>query len=500
MATSPLRIPARLLLALAAAVVLALTAGVAAPTPAVAATKDPRLAEKLTSVLSDSRVRTARTSVVVLDAADGSELYGRYAWRGTTPASNTKILTAAAAMKTLGPGYRFKTQVIIRATPANGVVHGYLYLKGYGDPTTVVSDYRSLARQVAARGITRVTGKLVADATFFDSDRYNANWSTSYQSDYYAAQISALTVAPNRDYDSGTVVVKYRPGAKKGSRAKIRISPASAASYVKIVNKMTTSASGSRGWVSVSRRNATNTITVSGRIPLGRSTQKEWVTVDKPELYAAAVFRSELAKVGVRIDGSSKIGATPTTRRRQVALDRSMPLSSLLVPFLKLSNNMHAEHLTKTMATLKGGRGNWSDGLKITMAYVRSTGAPMDGTRLVDGSGLSRANKITPRAMGRVLFAVQNESWFPAFYAALPVAANADRMVGGTLRSRMRGTRAAGNAHAKTGTLTGVTALSGYVRGRDGRRYVFAMLSEHSGASPRPVEDKLVVALANWRR
>jgi D-alanyl-D-alanine carboxypeptidase/D-alanyl-D-alanine-endopeptidase (penicillin-binding protein 4) len=124
----------------------------------------------------------------------------------------------------------------------------------------------------------------------------------------------------------------------------------------------------------------------------------------------------------------------------------------------------------------------------------------MRGIVLRDGSGLTRSNKITPRAMGVVLDKVQKEKWFPAFYASLPVAGHSDRMTGGTLAKRMKHTEAAGNAHAKTGTLTGVTALSGYVRGSDGRQYVFSMMSQYTGRTPRPVEDKLVVVLANHRR
>jgi D-alanyl-D-alanine carboxypeptidase/D-alanyl-D-alanine-endopeptidase (penicillin-binding protein 4) len=119
---------------------------------------------------------------------------------------------------------------------------------------------------------------------------------------------------------------------------------------------------------------------------------------------------------------------------------------------------------------------------------------------LSDGSGLTRANSLTPRALGTLLVKVQQEKWFPAFKASLPVAGNSRRMVGGTLRHRMNGTRAADHAWAKTGTLTGVTTLSGYVQGRDGRLYAFSMLSQYSGSTPRPVEDKLVVALAGWRR
>jgi D-alanyl-D-alanine carboxypeptidase/D-alanyl-D-alanine-endopeptidase (penicillin-binding protein 4) len=490
-----------LLAPLLAATLLGLVASSGTVSPAAAAPtgRDPALVRKLTSVMSVSRVQQATSSAVVLDARDGTELYARFGSRSTTPASNTKILTAVAAMKNLGPAYRFKTEVFRRATLKGGVVQGRLYLKGYGDPTARVSDYASLARQVRGQGIRRVTGGLVADASFFDGQRYNATWSTGYASSYYAAQTSALTVAPNADLDSGTVLLSYKPGAK-GRAAKVSVIPAAAARYVTITNKTTTGARGSSATFSARRTLNSNKITVSGRVPLGRATATRLITVHKPELYAAAVFRAELARVGVRVDGPTEAGDTPDGSRHRLARDTSMTLSKLLVPFLKLSNNMHAEALTKAMGTRKGRPGNWTDGLGYTLAYARSLGAPMAGVRLADGSGLTRSNKLTARAMGVVLYRVQRERWFAEFRAALPVAGNRARMTGGTLRNRMVGTRAADNAHAKTGTLTGVTALSGYVRGADGRRYAFSMLSQHRGTSPRPVENTLVQTLAGWRR
>jgi D-alanyl-D-alanine carboxypeptidase/D-alanyl-D-alanine-endopeptidase (penicillin-binding protein 4) len=221
--------------------------------------------------------------------------------------------------------------------------------------------------------------------------------------------------------------------------------------------------------------------------------------VHSPELYAGAVLRAELSKIGVTIAGKTITATTPATGRHLIGTDTSMRLSSLLRPFLKYSNNMHAETLTKAMSRKTGGPGSWPDGLAETKAYLRRLGTPMTGVVLVDGSGLSRANKLTPRAVTRVLVAVRKESWFAAFYAALPVAGNPTRSVGGTLRHRMNRTRAADNAHAKTGTLTGVTALSGYVTGRNNHVYVFSMLSQYSRSSPRPVENTFVVALANWR-
>ncbi|HEY5820750.1 MAG TPA: D-alanyl-D-alanine carboxypeptidase/D-alanyl-D-alanine-endopeptidase [Propionibacteriaceae bacterium] len=463
------------------------------------AVSDPKLVTKINTVMKDSRVQSAKSGVVVIDATSGDTLYSRYGTRAAMPASNTKILTAVSALHTLGPGYRFKTEVIRRGKLSNGTVTGRLYLKGYGDPTSRQSDYASLAQQVRRAGITTFTGQLIADASFFDAQRYNPGWSTSYASDYYAAEISALTVAPNADLDSGTVFVNYTP-AKAGQRAKITTTPAAAASYVKIVNQTTTSARGTSTTIGVRRSYGSNTITVSGRIAAGRGTGSQQITVSKPELYAAAVFRAELKKAGVTVRGSTALGTTPATSRHRVGLDTSITLGSLLVPFMKLSNNMHAEALTKTMGQSKGKPGNWKDGLGRTTAYLKSLGVPMQGVTLTDGSGLTRRNKVTPLAMATVLQKVRKETWFATFRASLPVAGNPNRMVGGTLRYRMTGTKAANNARAKTGSLTGVTALSGYVNGADGRLYVFSMLSNYSGSTPRPVENTFVVTLANWKR
>jgi D-alanyl-D-alanine carboxypeptidase/D-alanyl-D-alanine-endopeptidase (penicillin-binding protein 4) len=491
----PLPRPLVLVVAGTAALVLT-TAGAA---PAQAASADPRLVTKLNRVLSDSRVQRARTGATVLDAASGSRLYDRAGSRALMPASNTKIVTAVAALHTLGPGYRFQTDVIRRGRVVDGTLHGRLYLKGYGDPTARQSDYRALARQVRAAGITTVAGRLAVDSSFFDAQRYNPGWSTGYADDYYAAEISALTVAPNADYDPGTVVINYAPG-RRGGKARISTTPAAAARYVRIANSTTTGSSSSSSTFSVRRTHGSNTITVSGRVPLGRSTGHRLVTVHRPELYAAAVFRAELTRAGVRVAGGTVAVTTPSTSRHRVARDTSMTLSALLVPFLKLSNNGHAEALTKAMGARTARSGTWRAGLSATTSYLRGLGVPLTGVSLTDGSGLTRHNRLTARALTSTLQKVQVEPWFDAFSAALPVAGNPNRMTGGTLRSRMRGTRAADNAHAKTGTLTGVTALSGYVTGADGRRYVFSIVSNYSGATPRPVEDTFVVALAGWRR
>ncbi len=487
----------RRLFVAALAVLVAVAIPIVSPAPADAAA-DPALVSKLKSVMADPRSKAAKTGATVLDADTGELLYSRYGTRAVMPASNTKILTAAAALETLGPSYRFKTEVIRRAKVLDGVLQGRLYLKGYGDPTLRESDLATLARKTRAAGITRVAGDLVVDASFFDSQTYNPGWRTSYADEYYAAPVMGLTLAPNADYDSGTVIVRFTPGSR-GKRAKISTYPAAAARFLRIDNRTVTSARGTSTTFWVDRPYGSDTITVGGRVPQGRSTGSVLVTVSRPDLYAGGVFRAALADAGVVVDGAVIARTIPVSKQRLIARDRSMDLSAMLVPFMKLSNNMHAEALTKTMGRVDGAPGTWPAGLSITTRYLTSLGVPMTGVSLTDGSGLTRLNTVTPIAMATLLYRVRSEPWFADFSYSLPVAGNTSRMVGGTLRYRMNGTAAANNARAKTGSLTGVTALAGYVTGRDGRRYVFSLVSNYSGRSPRPVENTFVIALARWR-
>jgi D-alanyl-D-alanine carboxypeptidase/D-alanyl-D-alanine-endopeptidase (penicillin-binding protein 4) len=191
-----------------------------------------------------------------------------------------------------------------------------------------------------------------------------------------------------------------------------------------------------------------------------------------------------------------------TTPTGQVLLTRhsSMTLGQLLVPFLKLSNNSHAEAITKTLGARSTGNGTWASGTAALRSYAARVGISTSGMRFVDGSGLARANRLTPNQLASLLDKVQRTSWWSTFRAALPVAGTDPvRWTGGTLAMRMRGTPAAGNLRAKNGNLTGVTSLAGYVTGADGRHYVFVVISNFAGTSPRPVEDRLGVLLAGWR-
>ncbi|HET9138004.1 D-alanyl-D-alanine carboxypeptidase/D-alanyl-D-alanine endopeptidase [Actinophytocola sp.] len=470
--------------------VTALTGVAGAP---VAAQDRGSLAGDLDAILANPGLAGADVALVVR-TVDGQELYRRGSDRRQQPASNAKLVTSAAALEVLGPDYRFGTTVGATGRLAARVLHGDLYLRGTGDPTMLAADYDSLAAQVAAAGVRLVTGNLVADDSWFDGVRLGTGWAWDDEPFYYDAQVSALTAAPDTDFDAGSVIVRVSP-TTAGAPARVETVPPT--DHVRIVSSAVTGAAGTGSTVSVDREHGTNTITVSGSVPAGASPVQEWMAVWDPTGYAASLLRAALGAHGVRVLGRTTRGVTPPAART-LAERRSMPLSELLVPFMKLSNNLHAEILMKAMGRARSNEGSWNAGIAAVRGVLPGFGIDPARLSLLDGSGLSRMDQISPDQLVALLIAARSRPWYPVWYAALPVAGEPDRMVGGTLRSRMRNTPAAGNVHAKTGSLTGVSSLSGYVTAADGQALVFSMVTNNSvGISLKPIEDAVAVRLAS---
>lgn len=449
------------------------------------------LGADLDAILADPGLAGADVGLVVT-TLDGDLVYQRAPERRRQPASNAKLATSAAALEVLGPDHTFTTTVATSGRRNGPVVDGNLYLKGTGDPTMLAADYDALAARVAAAGVRVVTGDLAADDTWFDDVRLGLSWAWDDEPYYYNAQVSALTVSPDSDFDAGSIIVRVAPGAP-GRRAAVTTEPAT--DYVKVVNRATTGPAGSANTVTVDREHGTNTVVVTGSIPAGGSTTSEWMAVWEPTGYAAALFRSSLKRHGVTVLGSTVRAATPAGAA-ELARRESMPLRELQVPFLKLSNNLHAEILVKSMGRAVAGEGSWDAGRPVLVDAL--TGLGVTGAlSMADGSGLSRMDQISPNQLAQLLSGAEDRPWFPDWFAALPVAGKSDRMVGGTLRSRMAGTAAEGAVHAKTGSLTGVTGLSGYVDTAAGDRLVFSMLTNNTiGVNAKAIEDKVAIRLA----
>ncbi|PRW64355.1 D-alanyl-D-alanine carboxypeptidase/D-alanyl-D-alanine-endopeptidase [Actinopolyspora mortivallis] len=448
----------------------------------------------LDGILEDPRLDGATVGVVVRDPETGRTLYAKHPHRRMTPASTAKLLTSVAALRVLGTGFRFHTRVLATGERRGPVLAGDLYLRGTGDPSMLARDYRRLAERVAEAGVEVVAGDLLADDTRFDDPELANGWMAVDEPYHYAAPVSALTVAPDTDYDAGSVMVRVRPAAP-GQPVHVSTVPETGA--IRIVNRARTTTGDTSG-VSVHREHGSSRVVVSGGMSSTAPPRRFFRSVPDPTRYALDVFRRALERHGVAVRGSAETARVPG-HARTLAEHRSMPLGRLLVPFLKLSNNGHAETLVKTMGERVAGEGSWRAGLRVLRRELAELGLDPRGYRLVDGSGLSTLNTVSPGQLARLLDAVRGEPWFDRWRSALPVAGISERMVGGTLRGRMVGTPAEGNVTAKTGSMTGVSALSGYVHTRTGRELVFSVVfNDFLGSPPRDVQDALAVRLATY--
>jgi len=470
---------------------------VSTPVTAHASTSYSNLQNSLNSIVNSS-LSGSTVSVTVRKASNGEIVYSRNPELGVTPASSLKVLTAAAALETLGEEYRFTTEVLTNGQVAKGTLYGNLYVKGSGDPTLLKRDFDHFASLLAKRGVKRLSGHIIGDDTKYDTVRLSPGISNEDESYYYAAQISALTLSPNTDYDAGSVIVDAKPSVN-GRAAKVTLTPAT--NIVRIVNKSKTVPKGYRNTLKIEREYGTNKILITGNVPIASSGKKEWITVSNPTAYALDVFKKSLAEKGITFVSTSKVLRGKTPEQARILLSKkSMPLKQLIIPFLKLSNNTHAEHLAKEMGKVKYEEGSWNTGLQVMREYAESIGLDSAQWKFEDASGMSHANKVCSSQLTLLLQRVRQEPWFNTFLKGLPIAGGKDRFVGGTLRTRMTTSPAKGNIIAKTGTLDKVSSLTGYVTTRDGELLVFSILTQNYRTSTLPTIDRMATTIANSRR
>ncbi len=461
-----------------------------------AANNDGNLGQEIQRILEQSPgLAGALTGISIRSAETGEMIYERGAQTRLRPASNLKLLTSAAALETLGEDHVFQTELYLKGVQVGHVLQGDVYLKGKGDPTLLEKDFDELAASLKHRQVKLVHGDLIGDDSWYDDVRYSQDLVWSDEQEYYGAAVSALTASPNEDYDTGTIIVEIAPGEKAGKRAKVKLEPET--DYVKVINKTKTESADANKKIEVERSHGTQVITVTGTIPEDAGVTKEWISVEDPTEYALSLFEKSMKKHGIKVLGKRKKGKTPEGAD-MIGTHQSMPLSQLLIPFMKMSNNSHAEVLVKEMGKEADGEGSWKDGLKVARNQLKSMGINMQTIMMRDGSGISQVNMIPANEITKLLYAIQEKTWFPAYLNALPIAGNENRMVGGTLRKRMKGTLAAGNVRAKTGTISGTSSLSGYVTTKRGEKIIFSIILNNfvDEKGITAIQDKIAVMLA----
>jgi len=446
--------------------------------------------------------------VVVLDTT-GRILFERNATRLFVPASNTKLLVAAAAAALLGPDLRVKTGVYAAGPVSDGVLQGDLVLYGRGDPTwsrrcfaadttregacerDPMRPLRDLAAQIRGRGIRTITGQVVGDGSWFEPVLVHRTWEQGDLLWWYAAPVSALA------FNDNSLDVGWGPGDEVGAPGRVSITPDFG--EVMLENRTRTVGPDSGFALDVGGDHGGLRLWAAGRMPLGRSDRTSYVAIPDPNWYAARALRAALTEARIAVLGGT---ASTTDSLRYAAARASAPLAEIesrpirewLVPILGPSQNLFAEMLLKQIGRRVAGEGSWAKGIEAERRFlIDSVG--LDSTQVApqDGSGLSHVNVASPLAFAKLLLWMRRRPGFQVFADALPLAGRS-----GTIRTRMTATPVEGRVFAKTGAIFRANALSGYVTLPDGGTRIFSILANNhdlGGAGMNPQIDSLVVEI-----
>jgi serine-type D-Ala-D-Ala carboxypeptidase/endopeptidase (penicillin-binding protein 4) len=435
-----------------------------------------RLGPRIDSVLARASVARVRWGVQVRDASTGAVLYARNAAEPFIPASNLKLVVAAAAVHHLDSLYRFRTTLYATGPVVDGVLQGDLVLYGRGDPMISgryfggnrTAVWEMLADSLRARGIRRVVGGVVADESWWDHEYVREDWDAADRLWWYGAPVSALGFSDN------SIDFLIRPGASVGAPARITGRPESGA--YRLENATRTVGAGGAHTLDFERGDGPGRVRAVGRIPVGAAADEESFAVDDAARWTGTVFRETLERAGIAIDRNevrvvSDPAASVSGGAATLVEWRSPPLPQAIAPVLMMSQNWFAETLVKTLGREVRGRGSWEAGLALERDFLtRVVGVDSADFVLRDGSGLSARNRVTPRALAQLLAYVARTPRQRMLRDRLPVSGAPD----GSLRSRLTDLR--GRVAAKTGYIGGVNALSGYLSMPDGRVLIFVII------------------------
>jgi D-alanyl-D-alanine carboxypeptidase/D-alanyl-D-alanine-endopeptidase (penicillin-binding protein 4) len=490
--------------------------------PLLAAPAKP-LPDRIAAILAAPDLARGFWGVEVVSLSSGEVLYSQNADKLFTPASNTKLFTTAAALALIGPDYKFRTTVETTGTlDRYGRLNGDLILVGRGDPNLSgreipynlktqrnddpIQALESLADALVQKGVKFIDGDIVADDSYFAFERYAEGWSQDDLMWSDGAPVSALTVNDN------VVFVNIQPADRPGEKAFVSVKPF--AGYYRLDNRIITTPAGTPRKLALNREPGSTVVTLWGNVPLDDPGTNEALAIDDPAEFAAGLFRELLEKRGIVVYGKqrthhtelaalSTFSVTVTapshgggeTVARPLKIDQPLTLAAYeSKPLLedvriinKVSQNLHAEILLRLLGREHGTAGTIEAGLEVLKGFLAQAGIATDQYAFYDGSGLSRENLVTPHAIVQLLRYSSVQPWGADYKSTLPIAG-----LDGTLSERLNTPPHPQNRiTAKTGSLNGVKALSGYATTNSGQSIAFSILSNNFNLPSKRVTDTI---------
>ena len=468
--------------------VLGRPSAVAAQTPAVAGDICPgELGAQVDAIANRPEFSRSRWGILIQPLSSTATLYSRDSQKYFIPASNVKLLTTAAALQKLGADFRIKTSVYSGE-------NGDLYIAGRGDPSITETQLKSLAQQLKQRGISGVN-RLIGDDSYFQGNAVNPNWEWEDAQAGYGAPINSLI------FNQNAIELLLSPQAI-GQPLKVTFAEPKLTNQWQIQNNSVTVAQNESEFIAVGRDFDRSAIRVSGQLKVGAASESAYVAVVNPANNFVQQFQQVLAAEGIPVK-QTLVASTSGNFDRELAAVESPALAELVKETNRESNNLYAEVLLRLLGKVTGKipvpqEDTSQIGLKELKTALTQLGVNPNSYKLADGSGLSRHNLISPEALVQTLRLMANSPAASIYRASLPVAGES-----GTLKNRINTTPNRVILQAKTGTLSGVSALSGYIEVPNYEPLVFSIIvnqSDLSAAKVRSATDEIVLLLNRLRR
>lgn len=437
----------------------------------------------------DSAKTGANIGVIIRDNQTGRVLYANRADYLFAPASTQKLLTATAALMYLGPNYQIHTQLLTNGHVWNHVLNGDLFLRFSGDPLLKVQQLFAMVSRLKDLGIRQINGHVYIDNSEYNSVPYAPGWMWDDLTYGYAAPLTATII------DRNNFLVQLTPTSVNNSPKVSTFLPAGVVSFN---NEVRTTSNYDRDCPLTIYSDSTSTYQLDGCINRSWGTQGRVLALRDPVTYAELLMKKALAANNITYNGNVDAGVAGAHATLLVDLP-SLPVALLVKELLKKSDNVTTNSLLKKLGeTYFHTQGTWQNGLRALKIILAPTGINFNANLVNDGSGLSRYNLISPRQMSNLLFyANHNAKIHDALLDALPIAGK-----DGTLAWRMRNPSTIGRIRAKTGTMTGVSALAGYIDTYHLGTLDFVIVTNNFIGKPHPyarLEDRICTLLTNYR-
>ena len=452
------------------------------------------LKEKIDSIYSNVFFNNSIMSVDIYDLTSGQNLFSKNENTLLSPASNLKILTTSAGLLFLGPNYKFKTTFAYTGEILNGTLYGDLFVKGGCDPKFSFQDLKLAAKEISKKDIKEITGNIYGDVSMMDSLFWGNGWMWDDDPSTDAPYLTPLNI----DANSINIVVK---GSKIGEKSNVELIPPD--NFIKIFNKSVTVPSDSPSTLYVNRDwiHRNNNIYVSGNVKLSvpdSLIDTTSINVYSPENYFLSLLKDQLENQGITIDGNNFLAKTPDYAKNIYVKERD--LENIVITTNKISYNLGAEMIFYTLAEKYfGSPAHWKNGVKMVDSLISKIGLDPSGYHIVDGSGVSHYNLISTGLILTVLMKLylNYPDIFKIFYSSLPIAG-----VDGSLKDRMLESSTKNNVHAKTGSLSGASSLSGYLHSANGHLIAFSIIINNFPGSSKPArmfEDDICKDICNLK-